>query len=291
MRYKPLETEDIKVFITEFSDYLQKNAGIQPEKYKMFRVETLDQRDTVLIMADFAGDMEGKVFLGFDDTTACLAAEDILRVQNGESRSFDRASDKVKAVLLDFTKEFFSRLSVTLKEKEGRTCTISEIEFCELREAKVNRKYAMIPFTVSGLSQMHLFLSLQAVKKVEQSGKRRIVVVDDSKNMRDMLEKMLEKANYHVVGEFANGAQALGKLEELSPELVLLNIDIPGVAGTRMLASMRAAYPSAKVVVMTGEADKETIMQCLHNGASTCILKPFQPDRFIETVTRVLYLP
>lgn len=291
MRYKPLETEDIKVFITEFSDHLQKQAGIQPEKYKMFRVDTLDQRDTVLIMVDFAGDMEGKVFLGMDETTACLAAEDLLKTQNGESRSFDRASDKVKAVLLEFAKSFFSRLVVSLIEKEGRTCTISEVDYCELREAKVNRRYAMIPFTVSGLSQIHLFLSLQAIKKAEQAGKKRIVVVDDSKSMRDLLEKILEKANYHVAGEFSSGAQALGKLSDLSPEVVLLNIDIPGVDGTRMLASIKAAYPPAKVVVMTGEANKETIMYCLHNGAATCILKPFQPDKLVETVTRVFYLP
>ena len=291
MRYKPLETEEIKLFITEFSDHLQKKAGIKAGKYKMFRVDTLDQRDTLLIMADLAGEMEGKIFIGLDETTACLVAEDLLKTEKGESRSFDRASEKVKALFLEFAKGFFSRLALSLKENEGRACTLSDVDFCELREAKVHRRYVMIPFTVSGPSQIHLFLNLQAVKKAQYSGKKRIVVVDDSQSTRDLLENILEKANYHVAGEFANGAHALGKLQELSPEMVLLNIDIPGVEGTRMLASIKAMYPPAKVVVMTGEADKETIMYCLQNGAATCILKPFQPDRLVETVTKVLYLP
>lgn len=291
MRLKPLDAEEIKIFVSEFGTLLEKEAGIPPDKRRVFRLDTLDPRDSLFIVAEFSGDIDGKVFIGLDETAACVTAENINKARSGDSIPFDRVSDQVKMLVLELSQHYFKGIAAALKEQAGRRCEVSAAHFREAGEARARRQYTMIPFSVNRLSQIHLSMSLQAVKKTGHTGRRRIVIVDESSSTRDFLEKVLEEANYHVVGEFTDEAEALLNLKGLAPDMVLLNIDAPGLDIMRMLAGIKVEYPRAKVVIMTGTADRATILSCIQNGATTCILKPFQPAKLVETVKKVFNMP
>ena len=293
MRLKPLNMDEIKVFVGEFGNLLESYAGIPRDRRRIFRVDHLDWRDVVLIRVELKGEIEGLVFIGLDDISACIAAEHIHKTQTGEDKAFERVNEKVRVLIMGLAKEYFSSLAKHLSEKVGRICTVSEPEFCELSETKFIRKYQMVPFTVRNMSQVRLFVNLQAQKKIDlnlEQKKWRVVIVDNSLTARDTLEKILEDNHYHVVGEFDNGIESLPRIKELNPHLVIFSLDIPGVDSMQVMYNIKAVCPDAKVIIMTGTADKEAIVECIKQGASTCILKPFEPPKVVEVVTKTLYL-
>ena len=292
MRLKPLNMDEIKVLIGEFGDLLDSYAGIPRDRRRMFRVDQLDWRDVILLKVEFKGDIEGLAFIGLDDVSACIAAEYIHKALTGESKTFERVNEKVKALIMGLGRQYFSGISSSLAKRVDRVCTVSEVDVCDLSETRIIRKYLMVPFTVRSMSQIKLFFNLQAKKKIAltpEEGKWRVVIVDNSLSARDSLEQILEDNQYHVVGEFDNGIDALPKIKELEPHLIIFSLDIPGADGLHIMYSIRAVCPEAKVIIMTGTADKEAILECIKQGASTCILKPFEPPKVIEMVTKTLY--
>ena len=78
---------------------------------------------------------------------------------------------------------------------------------------------------------------------------KRILIVDDSFYMRTMLKNMLTDAGYEVVGEAANGAQAVEMAASTNPDLITLDVILPDNTGLDVLKSLRQIQPSAKVVM------------------------------------------
>jgi two-component system, chemotaxis family, chemotaxis protein CheY len=104
----------------------------------------------------------------------------------------------------------------------------------------------------------------------------RVLVVDDAAFMRMMIKDILTKNGYEVVGEAADGAQAVDKYQELRPDLVTLDITMPEVDGIEALKRIRAMDQQAMVI------------DAIQAGAKDFIVKPFQADRVIEAVKKVL---
>ncbi|MEW5728033.1 MAG: response regulator [Pseudomonadota bacterium] len=111
----------------------------------------------------------------------------------------------------------------------------------------------------------------------------RVLVVDDSRTFRAMLTDMLRGLGCVVVGEAADGEEAVARFTELRPSLVLLDVEMPNANGLSALMRIRAVDPRA-VVIMCSVLESNSILEaCLVNGAADYIRK----DRMDEAPARL----
>lgn len=116
----------------------------------------------------------------------------------------------------------------------------------------------------------------------------KILIVDDAAFMRMMIKNILIKEGYEVVGEAENGAQAVEKYKELSPDLVTMDITMPEMDGISAVKEIMKINKGAKVVMCSAMGQQAMVIDAIHSGAKDFIVKPFQPDRVIEAISKVL---
>jgi DNA-binding NarL/FixJ family response regulator len=109
----------------------------------------------------------------------------------------------------------------------------------------------------------------------------RILLVDDHPLTRDALASLLTRGGFDVVGEAADGAAALALAERLQPDLVLLDLSMPGVDGLAALPLVRAAAPGCEVVVLTASGTEENLLAAIRGGAAGYLLKSEPPERIV----------
>ncbi len=117
-----------------------------------------------------------------------------------------------------------------------------------------------------------------------------ILVVDDSKFMRQMLSDILTEGGHDVVGEAENAREALKSCERLGPDVVTMDIIMPetdGVDAISALKTMSEAIPKTKVVMVSAMGQEKVMEECRQLGAKDFITKPFQPEQIKEVVERV----
>ncbi|MDG0809505.1 response regulator [Cohnella rhizosphaerae] len=115
-----------------------------------------------------------------------------------------------------------------------------------------------------------------------------ILVVDDAAFMRMMLKSILQKGGHEVVGEAENGAVAVEKYAMLKPDLVTMDITMPVMEGIEAVRLIRAGHPEARIVMCSAMGQQGMIIQAVQAGAKDFIVKPFQEDRVIEAVNKLL---
>ncbi|CAM3071551.1 response regulator [Sporolactobacillus spathodeae] len=116
----------------------------------------------------------------------------------------------------------------------------------------------------------------------------RILVVDDAAFMRMMLKDILKKNGFDVVGEGANGNEAVTKYEELKPDLVTLDITMPELDGIQALKKIKAMDSNCKVIMCSAMGQQAMVIDAIQAGAKDFIVKPFQADRVIEAIKKTL---
>ncbi len=109
----------------------------------------------------------------------------------------------------------------------------------------------------------------------------RILLVDDHPLTRDALGSLLARGGFEVVGEAAEGAEALELAEQLQPDLILLDLSMPGVDGLSALPRLRAAAPGCEVVVLTASGTEENLLAAIRGGAAGYLLKSEPPERIV----------
>lgn len=107
----------------------------------------------------------------------------------------------------------------------------------------------------------------------------RVLVVDDDSLMREVLKALLRDEGFEVAGEARDGQSALALLERTRPDLVCLDVNMPGVSGIDVLKSIRSAYPTIRVVMITGDSTMNTVRDAVGFGAVGYIIKPFKSGR------------
>jgi two-component system chemotaxis response regulator CheY len=115
-----------------------------------------------------------------------------------------------------------------------------------------------------------------------------ILVVDDAAFMRMMIKDVLTKNGYVVLGEAENGQKAIEKYKELSPDLVIMDITMPEVDGIQAVKEIKKFDPSAKIVMCSAMGQQAMVIESIQAGARDFIVKPFQADRVIEAVKKVI---
>jgi two-component system, chemotaxis family, chemotaxis protein CheY len=117
----------------------------------------------------------------------------------------------------------------------------------------------------------------------------RVLVVDDAMFMRNMLRDVFSKAeDFEVVGEAANGQEAVDKFVELAPDLVTMDIVMPLKSGIEALQEIMAKEPKACVVMCSALGQEALIVEAVQSGAKDFIVKPFQEARVLDVARRVV---
>ncbi|MFC4307412.1 response regulator [Cohnella boryungensis] len=116
----------------------------------------------------------------------------------------------------------------------------------------------------------------------------RILIVDDAAFMRMMIRDILTKNGYEVVGEAQDGAQAIEKYKDLSPDLITMDITMPEMDGIAALKEIRKLDSNAKVIMCSAMGQQAMVIDAIQAGAKDFIVKPFQADRVIEAIKKTL---
>lgn len=117
---------------------------------------------------------------------------------------------------------------------------------------------------------------------------KNILICDDAAFMRMMIKDILTKNGYTVAGEAENGAKAVEKYTELKPDLVLMDITMPAMDGIQALKKIRELDPKASVIMCSAMGQQAMVIESIQSGAKDFIVKPFQADRVLEAVRKVV---
>jgi DNA-binding NarL/FixJ family response regulator len=110
----------------------------------------------------------------------------------------------------------------------------------------------------------------------------RILLVDDHPITRGALAALLGQHGFSVVGEASDGAEAIELARRHRPELVLLDLSMPGMDGLEALPRLREVVPETEVVVLTASGTEENLLAAIRGGAAGYLLKSEPPERIAE---------
>ncbi len=116
----------------------------------------------------------------------------------------------------------------------------------------------------------------------------KILVVDDAAFMRMMIKDTLTKNGYTEILEAQDGALAVETFKAESPDLVIMDITMPNMDGIQALGEMKKINPSSKIVMCSAMGQETMVVEAIKLGALDFIVKPFKPERIIQTVQKVL---
>ena len=110
----------------------------------------------------------------------------------------------------------------------------------------------------------------------------RVLLVDDHPITRNALSALLGQHDFTVVGEAADGAEAVELARKLRPQLVLLDLSMPGLGGLEALPRIRDAAPECEVVVLTASGTEQNLLSAIRGGAAGYLLKSEPPERIVD---------
>lgn len=116
----------------------------------------------------------------------------------------------------------------------------------------------------------------------------KVLVVDDAAFMRMMIKDILRKGGYEVVGEAEDGSKAVEKYKELRPDLVTMDITMPDMDGITAVKEIRKLDSNAQIIMCSAMGQQAMVIDAIQAGAKDFVVKPFQPERVLEAVRKVL---
>jgi two-component system chemotaxis response regulator CheY len=115
----------------------------------------------------------------------------------------------------------------------------------------------------------------------------KILVVDDAAFMRMRCTRVLTDGGFEVV-EAVDGEQGVAQFQATHPDVVLLDVTMPKMDGLTALKAIRKIDPEARVAMVTAMAQQGVVVEALKSGAKDFVVKPFEPDRLLAAVNRIL---
>lgn len=117
----------------------------------------------------------------------------------------------------------------------------------------------------------------------------RVLLVDDHEMVRNGLAVFLEGfANLKLVGEAANGAEAIRLCEETQPDIVLMDLKMPGMDGVAATRAIRGAFPQVRIIVLSSFRDEELLEDALKAGAAGYLLKNTSVEELAHLINRAV---
>ena len=116
-----------------------------------------------------------------------------------------------------------------------------------------------------------------------------VLLVDDFVPFRSYLRVLLKIASaLEIVGEAGDGAEAIQKSEQLKPQIVLLDLSMPGMSGIEAAKEIRKVSPSSKIIFLTDERSKEVAQHALKSGAEGYVVKLYAGSELLDAITDVI---
>jgi len=123
---------------------------------------------------------------------------------------------------------------------------------------------------------------------IKRKKKIRIVLVDDHPVVRRGIRTWLNETDgLEVIDEATNGQEALVKVKELSPDLVLMDVDMPKMNGLEATRAIRSDFPETKVLILSGHTQKPMVLQIVQSGAQGFVLKDAPPADILHAIELV----
>lgn len=114
-----------------------------------------------------------------------------------------------------------------------------------------------------------------------------VLVVDDNASMRGALRAIVKSDGHNVVGEAAEGRSALTMFRQMKPDVVMLDLMMPGLSGLEVMAEINASGVTTAVLVVSGSEDQALMQQAFALGAMGFVAKPLNPDRILRTFAQI----
>jgi DNA-binding NarL/FixJ family response regulator len=115
-----------------------------------------------------------------------------------------------------------------------------------------------------------------------------VMLVDDHAMVRAGLKALLEQFDgIHVAGEAASGSQAIELVKQLQPDVILMDLSMPGMDGIEAIQRILAILPNQHILVLTGFLDEERLIQAIKAGAEGCVDKTIPPEELVQAIRDV----
>ncbi len=115
----------------------------------------------------------------------------------------------------------------------------------------------------------------------------RVLVIDDDSGVLELMEAYLSRQGFQVIG-VPNGEDALGTLDDTQPDLIILDLVLPGMGGLDVLRQLKQALPRIPVVMFSGHAHTRNVVEAMRRGASDFLPKPFELEELDLALQNVL---
>lgn len=116
----------------------------------------------------------------------------------------------------------------------------------------------------------------------------KILIIDDEPSIRLILNDLLVYHNFEIAGSASNGREGIEKYKELNPDIVILDVMMPGVNGLQTLKTILSINPKAKVIMLTALGQIQQVKQFIQAGARDYIVKPFDIERVVDGIQKVI---
>jgi two-component system chemotaxis response regulator CheY len=115
-----------------------------------------------------------------------------------------------------------------------------------------------------------------------------VLIADDLAFIKIVLRDILEKSGFRVVAEASNGDEAIARYLDTRPDVVLMDITMPGMDGLTALRKIREIDPAARVIICSAIGQQQLMVQAIALGAKDYIVKPLQPQRVVSALKKAL---
>jgi len=116
----------------------------------------------------------------------------------------------------------------------------------------------------------------------------KILIVDDALFMRQVIKNALTPLGFDIVGEAENGTEGVEKYMALKPDLVTMDIVMPGEDGISALKKIKEFNPDAKVIMITAVDQRDSMLEAMHLGVADFVVKPFDNERIVSAIEKAL---
>ncbi|MBO6739509.1 MAG: response regulator [Phycisphaerales bacterium] len=116
----------------------------------------------------------------------------------------------------------------------------------------------------------------------------RILLIDDSKTMRNIQKSVLKQLGHTDIEEACDGQDALNKVPEFKPELCLVDWNMPNMDGLTFVKTFRETDKTTPLIMVTTEAEKSRVIEAIKAGVNNYVVKPFTPDLLSERITETI---
>ena len=120
------------------------------------------------------------------------------------------------------------------------------------------------------------------------SDPKKVLICDDSIVMRKMINDILSRNGFNVVGQAKNGVEAVELYTKLQPDLVTMDIIMPGEPGVEIVKKIVTLDAKARIMMVTGLSQKNLVLQAMENGAREFVVKPFDESALLEAAAKTI---